>query len=168
MHTQGENSRAKRIMKQLFRIDRYHKALIDAQVSRLGIHRSQLHMLMHLHFCQEVPTQEKIAKTLEISPAAVAATLKKMEAAGLVERVVRKENGREKEVRLTPEGEEIVGISFELFDTADTVITEGFSDGELDGLENYLDRVTENLKNAAPPGPEGNNLKKQDVREEKA
>ena len=168
MNRQEEQTRAKRIMKQLFRIDRYHKALIDTQVSRLGIHRSQLQMLMHLHFCKESPTQERIAKTLEISPAAVAATLKKMEAAGLVERIVRKENGREKEVRLTPEGEEIVGISFELFDTVDNVVVEGFSDRELDSLEKYLDRVSENLKNAAPPGPEGNNLKKQDVREEKA
>ena len=168
MNRQEEQTRAKRIMKQLFRIARYHKALIDTQVSRLGIHRSQLQMLMHLYFCKESPTQERIAKTLEISPAAVAATLKKMEAAGLVERIVRKENGREKEVRLTPEGEEIVGISFELFDTVDNVVVEGFSDRELDSLEKYLDRVTENLKNAAPPGPEGNNLKKQDVREEKA
>ena len=168
MNGREEQTRAKRIMKQLFRIDRYHKTLIDAQVSRLGIHRSQLQMLMHLHFCKEVPTQEKIAKTMEISPAAVAATLKKMEAAGLVERGVRKENGREKEVRLTPEGEEIVNISFELFDAADNVIADGFSDKELDNLEKYLDRVTDNLKNAAPPPSEGNTLKKQDVREEKA
>lgn len=143
-----EQSRGMEIMKKLFRIDRCHKALIEAQLSRLGIHRSQHHVLMYLHFCREAPTQDQIAKTLEISPAAVAVTLKKLEGAGLVERVVRKENGREKEVRLTDAGNEIVSISFQLFQTVDGTMCEGFSEEELDLLESFLDRMGENLKDA--------------------
>ena len=104
---EAERSRGMEIMKKLFRIDRYHKALIETELSRLGIHRSQHHVLMYLSFCPEAPTQDQIAKNMEISPAAVAVTLKKLEAAGLVERVVRRENGREKEVRLTKQGKDI-------------------------------------------------------------
>ena len=150
-----EQSQAMTIMKQLFRIDRNHKIMIDAQINRLGIHRSQHHVLMYLHYCKEAPTQETIAKKLEISPAAVAVTLKKLEAAGLIERDIRKENGREKEVRLTEEGEEIVKVSRERFEAADEVVTKGFTDEELSLLEGFLDRIAENLKAATSAGPEG-------------
>ena len=145
---EAERSRGMEIMKKLFRIDRYHKALIETELSRLGIHRSQHHVLMYLSFCPEAPTQDQIARNMEISPAAVAVTLKKLEAAGLVERVVRRENGREKEVRLTRQGKDIADTTVGLLQRTDEMITEGFSEKELEKLESFLDRMGENLKRA--------------------
>ena len=145
---EAERSRGMEIMKKLFRIDRYHKALIETELSRLGIHRSQHHVLMYLSFCPEAPTQDQIAKNMEISPAAVAVTLKKLEAAGLVERVVRRENGREKEVRLTQQGKDIADTTVGLLQRTDEMITEGFTEKELEKLESFLDRMGENLKRA--------------------
>ena len=145
---EAERSRGMEIMKKLFRIDRYHKALIETELSRLGIHRSQHHVLMYLSFCPEAPTQDQIAKNMEISPAAVSVTLKKLEAAGLVERVVRRENGREKEVRLTQQGKDIADTTVGLLQRTDEMITDGFSEKELEKLESFLDRMGENLKRA--------------------
>ncbi|MBO6014544.1 MAG: MarR family transcriptional regulator [Oscillospiraceae bacterium] len=147
-----EQTRVQGIIKRLWRIDRSHKAIIDAQVHRLGIHRSQHNVLMYLHFCKEAPTQEDIANIFEISPAAVAVTLKKLEGAGLIERVTRKGNGRAKEVRLTEEGEEIVRVSREMIDRADEALTAGFSDGDLTRLEDFLDRMAENMKSVQENG----------------
>ncbi len=145
---QEEQSRVVGIIKRLIRVDRCHRAMIEAQVNRLGIHRSQHNVLMYLYYCREAPTQDQIARTFEITPAAVAATLKKLEAAGLVERDIRKENGREKEVRLTDEGLEIVRISQELFASADEKILRGFTEEEMGQLEDFLDRMAENMKNS--------------------
>ncbi len=148
----AEQTRVQGIIKRLLRIDRSHKAIIDAQINRLGIHRSQHNVLMYLHFCKEAPTQEDIANIFEISPAAVAVTLKKLEAAGLIERITRKGDGRAKEVRLTEDGEEIVRVSREMIDRADEALTEGFSDVDLTRLEGFLDRMAENMKNVQESG----------------
>lgn len=146
----GEQSRGMGIMNKILRIDRGHKATIEAQMSRLGIHRSQLQVLIYLYFHSEAPTQDQIAKTMEISPAAIAVTLKKLEAAGLVERTVRMKNGREKEVHLTDEGKKAVKVSFEIFNAVDDVLTNGFSDDELAIFEDFLDRMSDNLKCSSP------------------
>ena len=82
----------------------------------------------------------------------MAVTLKKLEAAGLIERITRKGNGRAKEVRLTADGEEIVRVSREMIDRADEALTEGFSDVDLTRLEGFLDRMAENMKNVQESG----------------
>ena len=143
---EAERSRGMGIMKKLFRIDRYHKALIETELSRLGIHRSQHHVLMYLYFCPEAPTQDQIAKNMEISPAAVAVTLKKLEAAGLVERVVRRENGREKEVRLTQQGKDIADTTVGLLQRTDEMITEGFSEKDKLSRHKYENVYSEYCK----------------------
>lgn len=157
----NEQLRATEIIKRLLRVDRFHKALIDAKVKSLGIHRSQHNTLMYLYCNQGANNQDDIAKAFEISPAAVAVTLKKLEAAQLIERVTRSDNSRAKEVRLTEKGREIIRKTKESFMSVDETITEGFSDEELEKLEEFLDRMAENMKKNSPeldelrfPGPE--------------
>lgn len=156
-----EQIRAAGIIRKLIKVDKFHKAVIDAKIQKLGIHRSQHNILMYLYFSEGTNNQEDIANKLEISPAAVAVSLKKLESSGLVERATRSDNSRAKDVMLTDEGREIVQITRETFMSADEVLTRGFQPEELDRLEEYLDRMAANLKNEAPelkeikfPGPD--------------
>ena len=59
--------------------DRLHRKAFEGLVSRLGIHRSQHIMLMHLAK-DEGTSQKALAEHLQISDAAVAVTIKKLEA----------------------------------------------------------------------------------------
>ena len=104
-----------RIVMSFLRTDRFHRCAAESQVKKLGIHRSQHMMLMHLAHCTQPPTQAELAKAFEISPAAVTVTLQKLEKAGFVTRTEADGNSRAKYIAITPAGMDIVHRSWELY-----------------------------------------------------
>ena len=55
-----------------------HNALVENKISNLGLHRSQHQMLLTIKYNDHI-CQKDLAGHLEISPAAAAVTLKKLE-----------------------------------------------------------------------------------------
>ena len=136
---------------QMFmRTDRFHRAAVEAQVPKLGVHRSQHIILMYLARAETPPTQCELAKIFEISAAAVTVTLQKLEKAGLVERSPQEGDGRANVIRVTEKGREMVRRTREMFEEVDTAMCEGITDEELDILLRCMTRMQQNLRECSP------------------
>ena len=133
------------IMSKVMSIMRDHKKMIDLYVGETKLHKSQHKMLMILSHMVKNVSQRDLAERLNITPAAVAVTLKKLEKEGLVERTVAEKDNRYNEVVLTDKGKKIVKESRKVFQVADEKMFRGFSEEELDVLESYMIRIKENI-----------------------
>lgn len=95
-------------------------------------------------------SQKELAKRLEISPAALAVTLRKLESGGYLEKQQVKADGRLNEVTLTECGWRVRELSRETFSAIDAQMFEGFSDEELSVLVGFLERMQSNLRSDDP------------------
>ena len=129
----------------MIKTDHMHRAMIDAKVGSLGIHRTQHRILMHLARHDKLPSQTELARFLDITPAAVTGALKKIEQDGYVERTLGHDN-RYNELRITDKGREIVKKTRMLFCEFDSSMFEGFSDEELDTYIACLEKLQANMK----------------------
>lgn len=153
MKDQTFRNREQQTVRLLMLTDRLHRAAIEAQVEKLGIHRSQHFVLMSLSHRNGELTQTEIANMLDISPAAVTVTLQKLEKAGLIERQTSENDARTKIIRLTEEGKNTVKKTHELFLEVDDTMCAGMTDDELDTLCKSLFHMAENLKAAGHKDP---------------
>lgn len=138
------------IVMSFLRTDRFHRCAAESQVKKLGIHRSQHMMLMHLAHCSEPPTQAELAKVFEISPAAVTVTLQKLEKAGFVARTAVDGNNRAKFISITPAGMDIVHKSWELYKALDEAMLAGLTEDDLEHFAKVLARMQDNLRQYSP------------------
>ena len=133
-------------------IGRMQHRIIEARVRSLGIHPSQHVLLMHLSQMGRFPSQTQIAQELDVSPASVARTLKRLETGGYIERCGSDVDGRRNEIAISKKGEEMVRRSREIFDRLEAATFENFSDAELDCLEALLGKVMANLRRMEQDG----------------
>ena len=132
--------------------DILHRRVIEQWACDAGMHRSQHRMLMYLTKCENMPSQKDIAKHFDISPAAVAVTLKKLESDGYIERgkCSERSDSRFNEIKITEQGRNAAMQSRKYFQHVDMESFKGFSDEELSVFTSLLERMQENLKNIAP------------------
>ena len=138
-----------RVVWELLTCSRLHHALCEKMMGRIGIHRSQHHMLMFLSREESIPSQKQIANYFHVSPAAVAVTLKKLENGGYIERIVSQNDNRFNEIHVTPKGYEVAQQSVKYFNYIDAAPFLGFKEEEIDQLRSLLERMAENLKHAS-------------------
>ena len=129
--------------------DRCHRAVIEARLADLGIHRTQHMVLMYLFRHEETATQREIAQEFRISQAAVSVTLNKLESAGFIKR--ESHDARANRIRITPEGRKLIDRTHELFGQVDEAMFKGISREELTRLRELLARMQENLGTAEKP-----------------
>ena len=136
--------------------DILHRKVIEQWASDAGMHRSGHRMLMYLTKCEATPTQKDIAKHFDISPAAVAVTLKKLESDGYIERgkCGERTDSRYNEIKITERGRDAVLQSRKYFQHVDFEAFKNFSEEELELFTSLLERMQENLK-SVPPLPDG-------------
>ena len=139
---------AQQTVRLLMRTDRLHRAAVEAQVDKLGIHRSQHIVLMNVSHQAGGVNQTAIAESLDISPAAVTVTLKKLEKSGLIERRADEKDARSKTIVLTEAGKNTVRQTHEMFLEVDRAMCAGISEEELEQLCNVLSKMIGNLKAA--------------------
>lgn len=96
-------------------------------------------------------TQNELAKTLNVSPASVAVSLKRLQKNGLVEKVVDETDLRCNRISLTEKGRREIEHIHKCFDEIDDALFAGFSEAELSALCGYLDRLCKNLSADIPP-----------------
>ena len=129
----------------MIKTDRMHKHLLDSGVSKIGLHRTQHRVLMHIARHGKLLSQKSLAEHIGITPAAITGVLKKLEKDGYIERVQGDDN-RYNEVKVTELGKKIVEDSFKIFSQLDTSLFEGFSDAELDGYISCLEKIQKNIR----------------------
>ena len=124
--------------------DRIHRKLFERMVTSLGIHRSQHFMLMNIDR-EGVGSQKELAERMGISTAAVAVTLKKLEAEGYIERSVAEEDSRNNEIRITDEGKRVIGVSHDYIKRLDTAMFRDFDSETLAVFMRCLETMQQNL-----------------------
>lgn len=134
------------------RTDRMHRAAIERKLADLGIHRTQHMMLLHIKKSGGIGTQRALAERFDISPAAVAVTLRKLEEGGYVTRRAGAQDSRCKEVRLTEKGEAILATSYEAFTAVDLAMFADFTEEELTAFSAMLTRLQAALRSAVDEG----------------
>lgn len=126
--------------------DHEHRRVIMQLVQQCtGISHAQ-HLLLMVLAHEEFRSQKEIATKLNISPAAVTMSLKKLEAEGYITRNTNPKDTRFNFVTLTEKGEGVVRFSHQLFIDIDKELFTGFSEEELTALSGYLSRILDNLK----------------------
>lgn len=127
--------------------DRLQKTVMDNLCNPLGIGRTLPVVLGYLkHRGTDYPTQADIAEYFDVSPAAITVTLKKMEKAGLIKRIVQQNNARANEVILTEKGKDMAAEILEIYDGLNLDMLEGLSKEEIDTFLATLSRMQNNLR----------------------
>ena len=135
----------KSTMRKMLRIGRLHRTLFERNISQMGVHHSQHHLLMYIAKEKEIDSQKVIAEKFGITAAAVARTLKSLEAEGFIERTNVEDDSRYKKIVITEKGNDIVRESHKMFKETDESIFENFSDEDIEIFNEYLDRMQSKL-----------------------
>ena len=125
--------------------NRLHRNLMEEQISKLGIHASQHHMLVIIANNKSI-CQKDIAKKLEISSAAVAVTLNKLEAAGLISRTQSFDDARMNHISITDKGSSLLKTTRQIFESIDEQFFKGVEDEDIDHMIATLKKVSENAE----------------------
>ena len=128
----------------MIKTDRMHRQLINSAVSKLGLHRTQHMILMHIAKNNKIKSQKALADHIGVTPAAITGSLKKLEQDGYISRVQGTDN-RFNEIALTEAGKKVVENTRALFSSVDTSLFEGFSDEELDAYIANLEKIQKNI-----------------------
>ncbi len=146
MQELDREQRIRQVCRMFIHTDRLHRKQVERFADTLGVHRSQHFVLMRTAHMGGSVAQKTLASELEISPAALAVTLKKLQNGGFIEKTPTEDDQRENTVTLTEKGKEIIRVSEQKFSGIDAKMMEGFSDEELLTLLGFLERMQENLK----------------------
>lgn len=123
------------------------------------IYRSQHRLLMHLGANQNC-SQNELAAKLDISPAAVAVSLNKLEKGGYIARETNSDDHRSNRVSITDRGDQVISRSIQLFDEVECGMFEGFGPEEMEQFYVFLQRAYRNLSRMQEEMTAGENGKK--------
>ena len=124
-----------------------YKSVNNANYKKTGMYSGKNKILMYIADRGEnYPNQKEIAKTFEITPSAVAVTLKQLEKDGLVKRTVLEIDNRVNRVALTDKAKKLAAESKETtFEVCEKAF-DNFTDNELETLSMLLDKLGKNLQ----------------------
>lgn len=133
------------VMKNFRKADQSFRRSIDKKVACTGVYRSQHQMLMKLGRNPDC-SQMELAQMLDITPAAVTTTIKKLEKEGYISRLVSEEDNRVNKLAITEKGQTIITESIRLFDEVERRALQDFSEEELESLNDFVKRIRKNLE----------------------
>jgi len=150
-----EHDRDSLVQRSVFALittNKMHRKAFEKWATDAGMHLSQHRILMYLSRCDHTPSQKDIATHFDISPAAVAGTLKKLESDGYIERgkCCERADSRFNEIKITERGREATMQSRKYFRHVDAEALRDFTDEELEIFMGFLTRIQENLKSCEP------------------
>lgn len=124
---------------------RLHHRVVERRLSGLGVHNSQHWMLMYLSRTGKIPAQKEIAEDMNMSPASVAATIKKLAQGGYIEKTGCDSDNRRNQISITPAGMQIVRQSRSYFEEIERAMFGGLREDEIQALCDTLGKIMENL-----------------------
>lgn len=145
MNNNEHSTKIKSLAELSRQTDRAHRKLFEKHaVEAFGIHRSQ-HMMLRFISKNENVSQRQIADAFNISAAAVAVTLKKLESAGLVVRNTSESDSRRNHICISEKGQDVIDQTRHVFGAIDRLMFKGFTDDEIELLRVFLQRMYNNL-----------------------
>ncbi len=133
---------------KIMKLNRLHRSVIGDGTDEFKLRRSVNLMLIYISQCKAPPSQKDIAESFDITPAAVAMALKKMEMRGLIMRTPSESDNRINLIELSDAGRELLEKNKQRFDTADKVMLDGIDEKDLVEISKILDKMIANLVNA--------------------
>ena len=140
-----DKERAHLMFHKMIQIDKLHRSVFEKMHSALGVHRSQHKILMYISGKDICPSQKDIAEHFDISCAAVAVSLRKLEEAELIIRESREGDCRFNCITLTEKGKEVVAKSIDFFTACDSTMFRDFSEQDYQNFDLCLKKMMEGL-----------------------
>lgn len=128
-------------------ICRLHYNLARQRLDDTGLHRGQPRVLFALK-AQDGRSHSELAEFLEVTPATVTNTIKRMEQAGFVERRRSQDDERVSRVYLTDAGRAVCSKVDFFMEQMEVSTFAGFSDEEKEQMRGYFRRMASNLRAA--------------------
>ncbi len=125
---------------------RHRRVMEQFVVEDLGIGISQHRLLMHLYRTDCTPSQTELAHTFEVSSAAIAVALRKLEKSGYIRRCSAINDSRYNEIALTDRGLELVQKTYHMFTAEDVAMLASLSESELELFITCLEKMKATLK----------------------
>ena len=127
------------------RLIRMYYSRIQSQLAEVGLYRGQPPILMLL-YKNDGMSQKEMARALNLSPATMTVTLKRMEKAGLVLREMDEHDQRILRVHLSEKGREMCEAGESRIGVVTAELLEGFTLEEQQQLNEYLGRIAHNME----------------------
>lgn len=144
MFLNEEDERNHRIIEAFMHILKDHRMLLERHLNRNGLFRGQHQVLMCI-FKNPDTSQKELARFHNVSTAAIAVALKKLEKGGYVERMTDREDNRFNKVKITEKGYYEVEQSLDFFKSVEKGMMEGLSESDKEALYGYLRKISLNL-----------------------
>lgn len=135
------------------RLIRMYYSRIQSQLAEVGLYRGQPPILMLL-YKNDGMSQKEMACALNLSPATMTVTLKRMEKAGLVLREMDEHDQRILRVHLSKKGREMCETGESRISVVTAELLEGFTLEEQQQLNEYLGRIARNMERVVEKEPE--------------
>lgn len=135
------------------RLIRMYYSRIQSQLAEVGLYRGQSPILMLL-YKNDGMSQKEMARALNLSPATMTVTLKRMEKAGLVLREMDEHDQRILRVHLSEKGREMCETGESRIGVVTAELLEGFTLEEQQQLNEYLGRIARNMERVVEKEPE--------------
>ena len=135
------------------RLIRMYYSRIQSQLAEVGLYRGQPPILMLL-YKNDGMSQKEMARALNLSPATMTVTLKRMEKAGLVLREMDEHDQRILRVHLSEKGREMCETGESRIGVVTAELLEGFTLEEQQQLIEYLGRIARNMERVVEKEPE--------------
>jgi len=145
-----EHDMARELSFSIRRNNIYFKRTTEKKFISTGVFQGQHRMLMAISR-EENMNQAELAEKMNISPAAVTVSLKKLEAEGYITRTTSKDDNRVNFLTLTEKGKIVVKQSIEIFKQMDDQMFKNFTQEEMNTIQIYLDRIFQNLRELNQP-----------------
>ncbi|HBR03767.1 MAG TPA: hypothetical protein DD738_14290 [Ruminiclostridium sp.] len=120
------------------------RIFLQKSISEIGLYPGQPPILKYIanhDHCSQV----EIAKALQLSPASVAISTKRLQKAGMLTKMVDETNLRSKKLTITPKGREKTEACHRLFREFDEKMFAHFDESELAQLKAFLDKLINNI-----------------------
>lgn len=132
-----------------------HRRQVAEEQAARGVGELNAPMILRsLHYAEKSEqkwSQRDVARTLRLSPATVAVSLKTLERDGYVVRETDRQDQRRNRVTLTDKGRQAVELCRDSFWAVDERMLSGFTPEERVQLTRFFTRMIDNLGGAEPP-----------------
>ena len=137
-------SQQRTVQQSLRRIAKSQRHLGAKYFDKIGLSSGQPKVIQFL-YRYEGCSQKELAKLCHIQPATMTSLLNHLEKDELIYRQVNKEDRRITNVYLTPQGKELQKQVHQILTQMDKEALKDFSEAEKKQLNNFLDRIYQNL-----------------------
>lgn len=142
--SKDQDSPSHQLIWQYMRVMKLHRIILERQLNKTGVYRSQHQILLYIAKNPNV-SQKEIAKLHGVSTATIAVSLKKLEKGGYIRRIVDQEDNRFNQICITDKGSDVAEHSRIFFRQVEDQMFSGISEQEIRYMGKIFDRIYENM-----------------------